>query len=219
MWGRNTIDGKIVSSNNTPKPLARALENDLPEVEQAARVNYSGSPIFSIGDKMLSIRGNMVDSNFLQIFSFPLIEGNPKMVLNEPHSILLTQQLAVKLFGKNEDAVGKIIRINHQDNLTVTGVLKDLPNNTQFDFEYLMPWSYLREKGGDDANWGNASTTTYVLLKPNTILASVEPKIKIIQKKYDDEAKEINWQLFYIPSAAGIYIQILKTVMKAIAVV
>ena len=141
----------------------------------------------------------MVDSNFLQLFSFPLIEGNPKTVLNDAHSIVLTQQLAIKLFGKNEDAVGKIIRINNTDNLTVTGILKDLPNNTQFDFEYLMPWSYLREKGGDDNNWGNTSTITYVLLKPNASLASVEPKIKMMQQKYFDNAKEIKWQLFLYP--------------------
>ncbi|MGH2646952.1 MAG: ABC transporter permease, partial [Ginsengibacter sp.] len=170
-----------------------------PEVEQAARVNWSGSPIFSIGDKKLSIKGNMVDSNFLQIFSFPLIEGSPKTVLNDAHSIVLMQQLAIKLFGKNEDVVGKIIRINNTDNLTVTGVLKDLPNNTEFDFEYLMPWSYLREKGGDDDNWGNTSTRTYLLLKPNASQTSVEPKIKMMQQKYFDNAKEMKWQLFLYP--------------------
>ena len=187
VWNRATMDGKLSVWNATPKILARTLEKDLPEVEQAARVNWSGSPIFSIGEKKLSIQGNMVDSNFLQIFSFPLIEGNPKTVLNDAHSIVLTQQLAIKLFGKNEDAVGKIIRINNTDNLKVTGVLKDLPNNTEFDFEYLMPWSYLREKGGDDDNWGETGTTTYVLLKPNASLASVAPKIKMMKQKYVDK--------------------------------
>src|SRR5664279_118411 len=69
VWNRTKLDGKIICFNNTAKPLARTLEKDLPEVEQASRVNWSGSPIFSVGDKKLSIRGNMVDSNFLQIFS------------------------------------------------------------------------------------------------------------------------------------------------------
>ncbi len=199
VWNRTKLDGKVSSFINTPKPMARTLEKDLPEVEQAARVNWSGSPIFSIGDKKLSIRGNMVDSNFLQVFSFPLIEGNPETVLNDPYNIVLTKQLAIKLFGKNEEAVGKVIRINNTDNLIVSGILKDLPNNTQFDFEYLMPWSYLRKTGGDDDNWGNTSTTTYVLLKPNVTLASVEPKIKWLQQKYYDKGKEAGWQLFLYP--------------------
>ncbi|MFT3701676.1 MAG: ABC transporter permease [Agriterribacter sp.] len=199
VWNRAVVDGKVTAWNATPKILARTTEKDLPEVEQAARVNWSGSPIFSIGDKSLSITGNMVDSNFLQIFSFPLIRGNAETVLNEPHSIVLTQQLAIKLFGKHEDPVGKIITINHTDNLTVTGVLKDLPNNTAFDFEYLMPWSYLREKGGDDESWSNTGTRTYVLLKPNASLASVEPKIKMMQQEHFDNAKEMKWQVFLYP--------------------
>jgi len=199
VWNRTKIDGKVTCFDNTPKPLARALEKDFPEVEQAARVNWTGSPIFSVGDKKLSIRGNMVDSNFLQIFSFPLIEGNAKTVLNDPYSIVLTRQLAIKLFGKNEEAVGKIIRINNTDNLIVSGILKDLPNNTQFNFEYLMPWSYLRNKGGDDDNWGSTSTQTYVLLKPGATLASIEPKIKGMKQKYDDRAKGTGWQMFLYP--------------------
>jgi putative ABC transport system permease protein len=199
VWSRLKLSGKLTCFNNTPKPLAGTIEKDFPEVEQAARVNFSGSPIFSIGDRKLSIRGNMVDSNFLQVFSFPLIEGNPKTVLSDPHSIVLTEQLAIKLFGKNEDAVGKMIRINHTDNLIVSGILKDLPNNTQFDFEYLMPWSYLRKTGGDDDNWGDASTITYVLLKPGVRPSSVELKIKGVMQKHNDQAKETNWQLFLYP--------------------
>lgn len=199
VWNKAMIDGKLTAWDATPKVLARTLEKDLPEVEQAARVNWSGSPIFSIGDKKFAIRGNIVDSNFLQIFSFPLLEGTPENVLNDPHNIVITEQLAIKLFGKNVDAVGKVIMINHTDNVRVTGVLKDLPNNTAFDFEYLMPWSYLRKKGGDDNSWANTGTKTYLLLKPNARLASVEPKIKMIQQKYFDNAKEMKWQVFLYP--------------------
>jgi len=61
---------------------------------------------------------------------------------------------------------------------TVTGIAKNLPNNTRFDFEYLIPWSYLRYRGDDDSSWGNNSTRTYVMLKPNATLASIAPKSK-----------------------------------------
>ncbi len=78
-WNHATkLDGKADVLDQYTKAMARTLEKDLPEVEQAVSVNWSGSPIFSIGDKKLSIRGKMVDSNFLQVFSFPLIEGNPE---------------------------------------------------------------------------------------------------------------------------------------------
>src|ERR1017187_3398836 len=156
-WNRATFDGKLMSWNTSPKVLARALEKDLPEVAQAARVQWPSYYLFSTGDKRLTVPGRIVDSNFLQIFSFPLIKGNPSTVLNDVHNIVLTQKLAIKLFGK-EDPIGKIIKIDDKDNFAVTGILKDIPNNTRFDFEYLLPWSYLRQRGGDDNYWGNNST-------------------------------------------------------------
>ncbi|HLK26930.1 MAG TPA: ABC transporter permease [Puia sp.] len=197
-WNRAPFDGKLMSWNTTPKVLARTLEKDLPEVEQAVRVQWPRNFLFSIGDKRLTVQGREVDSNFLQVFSFPLIKGNPKTLLNDRYSIVLTEKLARSLFGK-EDAMGKIIKLDNSDNFTVTGILKDVPNNTRFDFEYLIPWSYLRERGEDDSYWGNNSTRTYVLLRPNTSLASIAPKIKVLKQKYDDEAKKINWQMFLYP--------------------
>src|SRR5579871_1506597 len=197
-WNRAHFDGKLMCWSTTPKVLARTLEKDLPEVEQAVRVQWPRNFLFSIGDKRLTVQGREVDSNFLQVFSFPLIKGNPKTLLNDRYSIVLTEKLARSLFGK-EDAMGKIIKLDNSDNFTVTGILKDVPNNTRFDFEYLIPWSYLRERGEDDSYWGNNSTRTYVLLRPNTSLASIAPKIKVLKQKYDDEAKKINWQMFLYP--------------------
>jgi ABC-type antimicrobial peptide transport system permease subunit len=195
-WNRAEFSGKLQCWNTTPKVLARTLEQDLPEVEQAVRVNWANSYLFSIGDKRLTVQGNVVDSNFLQVFSFPLVEGNAQSALLDMHSIVLTEKLAKKLFGE-EDPMGKTIKLDNTDNFTVTGVAKDLPNNTRFNFEYLLPWSYLRYIGQDDANWGNNSTRTYVLLKPNATLASVAPKMQVLKQRYDKE--EPNWQMFLYP--------------------
>ena len=202
VWNRVKKDGAVNNWNNTPKVLARALERDCPEVEYAVRVNYSTSFLFSVGDKKLMTPGNLVDSNFLQVFSFPLVKGNPKTALNDMHNVVLTERLAAKLFGKNEEAVGKVIKIADNENFTVTGVLKDLPNNTWFSFEYLLPWScwnHVPTLGPDDVVWGNGSTQTFVLLKANANFASAENKVKFIKQKYDDEAKQINWQMFLYP--------------------
>jgi len=181
-WNRAIIDGKLMCWSTTPKILARTLEKDLPEVEQATRVQWTNGALFSIGDKRLLAFGNQVDSNFLQMFSFPLTKGDPKTALKETYSIVITEKFAIRLFGK-EEAMGKTVTINKKDIFTVTGIAKDLPNNTRFDFEYLLPWSYLRKNGGDDNNWGNNSTRTYVMLKPNASLASIESKVKVFKQK------------------------------------
>ena len=195
-WNRAEFSGELNCWNTTPKILARTLEHDLPEVERAVRVDWGSNFLFSIGDKRLTVPGTIVDSGFLKMFSFPLLKGNPSTVLNDMHSIVLTESLAKKLFDK-EDAIGKTIKIDNKENFTVTGILKDLPKNTRFDFEYLIPWSYKRSIGDDDQNWGNNSTRTYVLLKPNTTLASVAPKIKVLKRKYD--TNEPKWEMFLYP--------------------
>ncbi len=183
-WNKDTFSGKLQCWNTTPMIFARTVERDFPEVEQATRVAWPSSYLFSVGEKRLTVTGNIVDSNFLNMFSFPLLKGDANSALKDMYNIVLTEKLAKKIFG-NEEAMGKVIRIDNKDNFTVTGVLKDLPNNTRFKFEYILPWAYLRKNNGDDANWGNNSTRNYVLLKPNTTLASLAPKLKKIKLKYD----------------------------------
>ncbi len=195
-WNKASFSGELHTWNTTPKILARTIERDLPEVEQAVRVDWGSNFLFSIGEKRITKEGTIVDSNFLQVFTFPLLKGNPKTVLNDMHSIVLTETLAKELFGK-EEAMGKIIKIDNKENFTVTGILKDLPHNTRFKFEYLIPWSYKRFLGDDDVNWGNNSTRTYVLLKPNASAASVNAKLKTFKQKYDKD--EPKWEMFIYP--------------------
>ena len=185
-WNRAIFSGKLQSWSTTPKVLAKTMQRDFPEVEEATRVDWQYGHLFTVGEKNLTVDGNIVDSNFLSVFSFPLLKGKKETVLIDNYSIVLTEKLSKKLFG-NENSIGKIIKIDNKDNYTVTGILKDLPNNTRFEFEYLLPWSHLRRNGGDDEYFGNNSTKTYVLLKPNATLASIEPKMKTLRKRYDKD--------------------------------
>jgi putative ABC transport system permease protein len=194
-WNRVSFNGKVLTWDATPKVLAGTLERDLPEVEQATRVNWPNRWVFSKDAKEFFAQGTQVDSNFLQVFTFPLIEGNAQMALKEINSIVLTEKLAIRLFGK-EEAVGKTLKIINQGSFTVTGILRDLPNNTIFDFEYLMPW---RKGGNDDYAWGSNNTHTYVLLRLNASIASVQSKMKEVKQHYDEDAKKNGWQMFLYP--------------------
>src|ERR1051326_4849069 len=136
-WNKAVFSGKLQCWNTTPKVLARTVEKDIPEVERAVRVNWPSNFLFSIGDKRLTVSGNIVDTGFLQVFTFPLLRGDPKSALNNGSSIVLTETLAKKLFA-DQDPMGKVIKIDNKDNFSVTGILKDLPNNTRFKFEYLI---------------------------------------------------------------------------------
>ncbi len=177
---RDIVNGEMMAWNNTPKPLGLAIKKDYPEVEDVVRLNeYAANFLLTAGDKHFSLHGEFADSGFLKMFSLPLLEGNAATALNSPNGIVLTKQLTIKLFG-NEDAMGKVVHIDSADNFTVTGVLKDLPSNTRFNFEYVLPWSYFTKKGMDDNNWGNNNVLTYILLKPGASQAVFDAKIKNI---------------------------------------
>ena len=194
-YNRAEFSGKLQCWNTTPKVLASAIQHDNPEVEHTTRVNWPTTFLFTIGEKKLMLSGNFVDSTFLKVFSFPMLKGNPETALMSPNNILLTQKLAEKLFP-GEEAMGKTIRIENKENFTVAGILKDPPDNSRFNFEYLMPWSALRATGGDDEFWGNNSTSTYVLLKKNTSLASIAPRIRDMRKKYDKDDQKGEFFLY-----------------------
>ena len=198
VWNRYPVDGKLSCDDGVSAPLAAVLEKDLPEVERAVRVVSSNGILFSAGDKKLTKSGNIVDTGFLQVFSFPLITGDAATALNDVHAIVLTEKAAKSLFGE-EDAIGKIVRLKNEGDFTVSAVLKDLPENTHFEFEFLISMANLKYKPGQDLGWNDNSTPTYVLLKPKAIFASVAPKIKLLKQSYSDDAKKMKWELFLYP--------------------
>jgi len=198
VWNRVNFNGKISCWNSVSDPLGPALKNDLPEIEAMARLKLGVTNLLSAGEKKLTKTGYIADSGFLKIFSFPLLEGDVSTALRDKFSVVLTERTSKSLFGK-EDALGKIIRVGDKDYVTVTGILKDPPTNTKFDFDYLLPWSYLTYGPGQDLEWGDNSTTTEILLKPNVNIAAVQAKIKNLREKYDEDSRKVDWQLFLYP--------------------
>src|SRR5882724_1502223 len=178
IYNRNKINGDVYAVNQTPSVLANALKHDYPEVEAATKFNYV-TFLLTAGEKHLNIRGAFADSSSLTMFTFPLLKGNPVTALSDPDGIVLTKNLAKKLFG-NEDAYGKTVRIDSNANFKVTGVLDDMPGNSMFDFEYLLPWNFMSRLGWADSNWTNNFSLTYVLLKPQSSQAAFDLKIKNI---------------------------------------
>jgi ABC-type antimicrobial peptide transport system permease subunit len=195
----SNVDGKAVAIDVTSQPLGPFLKQNYPEVEAAARVKDINSFLFTANNKSFTgIQGSFVDPSFLQMFSFPLAEGNKNEQLKNVYSISITEKLAKKIFGA-EDAIGKNIKIDSVDNFTVTGVLKDLPSDTRFKFEYLVSWDYLKKLGQGYSNedWLSNNTPTYVLLKPHTDVAAFNAKIKDITRR--NSGRNDVWTHFLFP--------------------
>ena len=189
MYNRDLVDGRLHAWNSTPKIMAPTLRKDYPEVEDAAR--YTNITfLLSVGEKRFNPRGAFADSSFLKLFSLPLVKGDRSKSLNGAYDMAITQKLAKKLFG-NEDPIGKTVLVDSNANFTVTAVLKDLPSNTAFDFEFLLSWAFMKKLGWEDQFWGNNSVKTYVLLKPLASHAVFDAKVKNITRSHSTETEEV----------------------------
>lgn len=197
---RDKLNGVLQVWNNTPKIMGPTIKMEYPEVEDVVRINdYGANFLLTVGDKHLNLHGDFVDSGFFNMFDFPLLKGNAALALKQHNGIVLTAQLAKKLFG-NEDAMGKTVKIDSADNFVVTAVMKDLPGNTTFNFEYLLPWTYSTKTGMDDQYWGNNSVYTFILLKPGASQAAFDAKLKdIVKNHYKNTQQKVTTQIFTQP--------------------
>jgi putative ABC transport system permease protein len=145
-----------------------------------------------------------VDSNFLSVFSFPLLSGDPRTALLSPNAIVISEDVATKQFGTTQ-ALGKTIMLKEHDDAfkpyTVTGVAKRCPQNSSIKFEVLMPINVSAQDEANDENWFNFSLNTFVILTPGADARQVEAKMqkvyeadaaaakKIMQEKYGDNSR------------------------------
>lgn len=192
--------GSITAINFTPKILAPTLKSSYPDIEDAVRMRNANF-LFTVDDRHFNVPGNFTDAGFLNMFSFPLLEGNTKTALSGPNDIVITESLQKRLFGSGS-AMGRQIRIDSVDLFTVNGILKDLPDNTQFRFDYLLPWSYMKKIGWDDEFWQNNSVRTYYTLKPGISGTAFNAKIKnlIISHTRQDKTQSTS-ELFGHPAS------------------
>ncbi|MDP4215298.1 MAG: ABC transporter permease [Bacteroidota bacterium] len=199
MYSREKSDGAVNAWGRTPSPLAAELKTNYPEVEDASRFRVVYF-LMTKEEKHLNVQGAFADSGFLSILNFPFLAGNARTALNRPHTIVLTRHLAKSLFG-NEDPMGKTVRIDSADQFTVTGILKDLPANTEFSFEYLLPWSYVDQLGWDvvGGNWQFTNLVTYVLLKPDASASDFSGKVRHIVRRHVTEGQGADREVFLQP--------------------
>lgn len=163
-------------------PYAPSLLNDFPgEIKTAVRVIITNG-LVAFGDKAFNEKKVFIaDSSFFTFFSFPLIKGDPATALDDPHSIVLSENTARKYFGDN-DPMGKIVKVDSYS-LKVTGICKDVPSNSHLDFDLVMPISIYTTAPWFNG-WMNNNNFTYVELDEHTTKAKLEQRFPAFMDKY-----------------------------------
>lgn len=185
----NVIDDVIqVRDAMSFAPSGKALQEELPEVISATTTFKRRRVIFRKNGQPVEEKGVIaVDSNFLNLFNYPLLAGNQEELFNEPYTVVLTEKQAKKYFG-NVNPIGKTMEVlgNFNRPFKVTGVLADIPQNTHYKFDILLSLkSYTERIRRDD--WNGFNYYTYLRLTKNADLAQINPKLPPLAQKYLNE--------------------------------
>ncbi len=164
----------------TPAQLGPTLKEQIPEVKNTIRISVNHG-IVKVNNKSFPEKYHLVDSKFFSLFNFPLVAGNPKEVLVNPNSIVLSESYAKKYFG-NQNAIGKIISITLFDtleNFTVTGIAKDVPSNSSIQFNIVIPFQKTNDFFDSRAlhSWTTIICETYVFTNSGNSAKSLEAKM------------------------------------------
>ena len=182
------FNGNLSAIASTNYHVGEVIDDEIPEIETTLRVQQLREQNIKVDDEIYSPKTLAVDSNFFQFFTFPLKEGNPATALDEPSSIVLTENLSQELFGQSSGVLGKTI-VLWDKIYEVTGVAENPPTNAHFHFEMLI---HFESQVSNRINWGNINgvISTYFRLAESASVERVPVKIKEVALKYNPDMDE-----------------------------
>ncbi len=181
---QGSVQGEKMNESTVMPPVAQTLKAEFPEVQAATRIRDYGTPRLIYGDKSFKEDAlAFVDSNFFQVFTLPLINGDAKTALLQPNTVVITKALSRKYFG-NDNPIGKIISFKDGKNAAckVTGVIEKVPVNSHFHFELFASIASLPE--AREPTWMSSNFYTYLLLNEGADYKKLEAKLPQVVEKY-----------------------------------
>lgn len=167
----------IWTAHSTSGVMAESLVKDFPEVEYAAHTTWINEVTLSVGEKDVSAKGNFVGVDFFNIFSYEIMQGERSKVLSDKNSVVISEELALKLFNTTENVLGKSIVHQHDQEYIISGIMK-VPSNSSLQFDFVVSFEKYKDIVGiDNFHWGSTHPFGYVLLKSGTNVDAFNKKI------------------------------------------
>lgn len=171
----------------TPGPLAEKLKEEFPEITHASRVTWSNQSLVSFGDQSYYEEGLSVDEDFLEMFSFPVLQGDVRTMLDAPNNILITRRLAEKYFGGAVQAMGQTLKLDDQEDYTVTGILENVPENSSIDFDFLLPLDNHIKDNQWLTTWESNGIKTYLMTQQQLDPARLSARIRDVVRNNGEQ--------------------------------
>ena len=160
--------------SSTPGLMGPAIKAGIPGLSNVCRLDdESATKLFTVGDKALYSRGRYVDSSFFSMLELPFVEGNERQAFSQFYSIVLTEKAAQKFFGTSRNVIGRRVRLNHKQDYVVSAIIKDIPKNSTFQFEWLISFDVYFKENDNLLNWGNNSPLTLVEVAPGASVTTI----------------------------------------------
>jgi putative ABC transport system permease protein len=178
-----TYAGNTFVNWSTPRPISAAIKTEIPGIVNTCRISDDEiKSLFTIGDNSMYALGKYADSSLFSMFTIPFVQGNAATAFHQLHSIVITQSAARKFFGDRTNVMGKTVRIDNKQDYVVTGVVKDVPQNSTLQFEWLIPYevnliennSY---ENGDAMAWNSYGPFTYVQLDNRADVSTINGQL------------------------------------------
>ncbi len=192
MEQRKSADNIIISDESSGK-LGEVIKAQSPEVEYSAALlppEWFPAYTLSVGDNNLKAKGQYAGKDYFNIFSFKLLDGKKDEVLQDKNSIVISDDLARRLFGKTENLIGRPIRFQQQHDFFISGVFEKPPSLSSQQFDFVLSFDYFYDQESWVKTWGNTGPHNFVLLKKGTDIVAFNKRIAgIIGKNSDDTTR------------------------------
>jgi putative ABC transport system permease protein len=175
-------DGRTMKWSTTPNKVVPTILKDIPEVEKASHLFHHnfGDLAFVSNDQVKSSETHFfwADQELLDILTIPLVAGDKKTALTRVNTVIISESSAVKYFGGSQQAIGKILKIDNERDLEITGVFKNQPTTSQFQFQLIASFQSIRFGEPKNQTWDNASFQSLVLLQQNSSPSNIDAKLE-----------------------------------------
>jgi len=189
LMANRDFKNNIMTDPNMVMPLASTLEKTFPQIKNAVVTTQGEWNVFAYGDKKIKKTGLTAGGNFFDMFSWKFIKGNAATALSDPFSVVLTESFSKTLFG-NEDPINKVLKMNNETSMKVTGIVTDPPGNSTIQFDFVKPFNYSDPGVKNDMNeWTNSSWLVYLQVAPGTNMALLDKNITALKVKHSPDDK------------------------------
>ncbi|WP_343746493.1 ABC transporter permease [Chitinophaga sp.] len=182
------VNGNAFRERYTPAQMGATMLKDFPGIENYVRLRGFGERSFLVkkgNETLMEQNAGYADSTLFDVFTLPMMAGDPKTALTKPYTMVISQKIAEKYFGKTEAAIGKVLHVDNTDDYLVTGVIQNMPAASHIHFDFIKSMASLEDSR--NTAWMADNYDTYLLVRPGVSEATLLGYLKTLTKNYMDE--------------------------------